>query len=127
MSGDDTPRGRDLTIARRLANGDTRRHVAQAEGVSQATISRTARRWRTWIDTEREATAEQAATALAAAVPRAVSTLLRLLDSDSPMAQLGAARAVLGAALSWRDSVTLERRLSDLEAASEGYPWERGA
>lgn len=52
---------------------------------------------------------------LSDAAVKAVETLVKLLDSESATAQLGAARSILELGTKLRESTEFEQRISDLE------------
>jgi len=102
-----------------LAGGATVAEAARLGGVSEATVYR--RRnddaFTAAVAEARAAMIERAVARLAAAAAIAVGTLVELLKRDERSAiRLGAARALLEAALRWRAAEELEARVVALES-----------
>ncbi|WP_157880128.1 hypothetical protein [Streptomyces natalensis] len=105
-----------------LAQGRTNGQAAKAAGVSGRTILR-------WLDDpafQREVADNRtellrlAVGRLAAASTKAVNALVNALDNERGQARVQAARTLLDACLSLRESLDLEQRLAVLEADEEG-------
>ncbi|MFD0138024.1 hypothetical protein ACFVIL_29290 [Streptomyces sp. NPDC127159] len=104
-----------------LAQGRTNSQAATEAGVSTRTILR-------WLDDEdfrrevddtRTALLRLAVGRLAAASTRAVDALVDALDTEKGQARVQAARVLLDACLSLRESLDLEERLAALEMAQK--------
>ncbi|AJC60168.1 hypothetical protein [Streptomyces sp. 769] len=102
-----------------LAQGRTNGQAAKAAGVSGRTILR----WlddpefRQEVDGTRTELLHLAVGRLAAASTKAVDALVDALDNERGQARVQAARTLLDACLSLRESLDLEQRLAALETA----------
>jgi hypothetical protein len=103
----------------KIAAGASAAEAAREVGVSERSV----RRWCADPDFASEVSqlrAELVGCALgqlAHALSRAVATLVQLLDDDSSVARLGAARALLASTLAYREATNVEERLQALEAS----------
>jgi hypothetical protein len=101
-----------------LARGRTQTDAAQAGDVSERTV----RRWLEDPEFRAEVTAlrgellDRTVGGLVDAAGDAVATLRRALDSDDVVVQVRAARAILHALITVRESADLEARIAALEA-----------
>lgn len=102
-----------------LAQGQTTGQAAKAAGVSGRTILR-------WLDDPdfrheisdtRTELLQLAVGRLAAGATKAVDALVDALDTERGQARVQAARTLLDACLSLRESLDLEQRLAALESA----------
>ena len=113
-------RNADEALALALATGQTLRAAAEATGVGERTATR---RWadpafRHRVAELRGEMVVRGCGRLADAMVAAADVLRALLDAGTPPAvRLGAARALLELGTKLRESVELEARLVDLEAA----------
>ena len=116
MAGGDR-RNADSALVTALAAGLTNQQAAKQAGVSESTVARRLREpaFREQVAAARSETVARTAAQLTAAGTAAVRTLLQLLDSRSDTARLGAARAILEMATSYREGEQLEARLRALE------------
>lgn len=102
-----------------LARGLTTDKAGEAVGVS----GRTVRRWRedpafeADVQSARRALLAEAVAALGAAARDAISTLHAALDDESPSVRVRAASVLLSALPSISEHVSLEDRITALEAA----------
>jgi hypothetical protein len=109
----------DEALALALAAGQTLRAAAPAAGVSERTA---ARRWadpdfRLRVSELRGEMVHRALGRMADGMAEAADQMRALLAADSESVRLGAARALLELGVKLRESVELEARLVDLEAA----------
>jgi predicted transcriptional regulator len=101
----------------KIAAGASAAEAAREVGVSERSV----RRWCAdpnfagEVGQLRAELVGQALGQLAHALTRAVATLAELLDDESSMARLGAARALLTSTLAYREAVSIEERLQALE------------
>lgn len=103
-----------------LAQGHSTDAAGRAGGVS----GRTVRRWladdadfRAKVGALRRELLDQTVGGLADAAVEAVATLRAMLEADSEAVRVRAARAILTAVITVRESVDIEERLAALEAA----------
>jgi len=112
---------RDHVLVGLLALGVSQAAAAREAGCSERTVRRRLAdpAFVTAVDAERLRIAEQVLDALMIGARAAVRRLHRLVDDDEQPArvQVAAARALLSSAVSWRDQVELDQRLSAVEAA----------
>jgi hypothetical protein len=117
MSQDDKVRGpRDRLIIAATVSGQTQEQTARDVGCSVSTVSRARSRHADQIDQERSSLAEQQANRLLAGVGGASDRMIALVQSDSETVALSASKYLLDSALRWRESVSMEQRLSRLES-----------
>ncbi len=125
MAGGDRSKA-DAALIAALAGGSTAEGAATVAGVGVATVYRRLKEpvFRAQVDDARAALIAAAVARLGAASTRAVATLEGLLAADSEPVRLGAARAILDAALKWREHEDLTERVAALEAhlAQDGGP-----
>ena len=114
MSGG-TPRGRDLAIIEAVASGLTNKQTAAQVGCSTSTVHRVRRAHRDKITALADERWAAHAHAAGRAVPRALATLLQLMDSPHDAVRLGAAKAMLDTAVRLRESQDLAERVAELE------------
>ena len=116
MAGGDRSKA-DAALVAALAGGSTVEDAAATVGVGVATVYRRLQvpEFRTQIDDARAVLIATAVARLGAASTRAVATLEGLLSADSEAVQLGAAKAILDAALRWREHQDLTERVRVLE------------
>ncbi len=116
MAGGDRSKADGALIAA-LAGGSTVEDAATTAGVGAATAYRRLREpaFRKRIDDARSELIAAAVARLGAASTGAVATLEGLLAADSEAVRLGAARAILDAALKWREHEDLTERVRVLE------------
>ena len=121
----------DAALIAALATGATVRDAASDVGVGERTVYRRLDdpAFRRQVDDARAALIATAVARLGAASTKAVATLEGLLTADSEAVQLGAARAILDAALKWREHQDLTERVAVLEEQLQeaGPTVERGA
>ena len=117
MAGGDRSKA-DAALIAALAGGSTVESAASTVGVGVATVYRrlATPEFRTQVDDARAELIAVAVARLGAASTKAVTTLEGLLAADSEAVQLGAARAILDAALKWREHNDLTERVRALEA-----------
>ncbi len=117
MSGGER-RNADAALVAALAGGATVRDAAAEAGIGEATAHRRLKEpaFRKWVDDARAEVIAGAVARLGAASTKAVATLEGLLAADSEAVKLGAARAILDAALKWREHQDLTERVAALEA-----------
>jgi hypothetical protein len=133
MAGSDRT-ARDLTLARLLAVGLTQTAAAERAGMSDRTVRRRLAdpAFAQLVDGERLRIAERTLDQLMFGAERATRNLLEIADGtvtvvdtdgqEHPEAvpvsvRVSAARALLAAAVNWRDQVELDRRLTAIETA----------
>ena len=117
MSGGER-RHANAALVAALAGGATVRDAAAEAGIGEATAHRRLKEpeFRQHVDEARGELIAAAVARLGAASTKAVSTLEGLLTAESEAVQLGAARAILDAALKWREHADLAERLDAVEA-----------
>ena len=123
MTMTDQPRSRDLAIIEAVAGGLSTRQTAEHVGCSTATVTRTRRRYRDRINALSDERWEALAAHAGRAVPKALSTLLELMDSPVDAVRLGASKAVIDAAIRLREAHDLTQRITVLEAEPEVTRW----
>ena len=116
MAGGDRSKA-DAALIAALAGGNTVESAASTVGVGVATVYRrlATPEFRTQVDDARAELIAVAVARLGAASTKAVTTLEGLLAADSEAVQLGAARAILDAALKWCEHEDLTERVRLLE------------
>ena len=116
MAGSDRSRA-DAALVAALAGGSTVEDAAATASVGVATVYRRLKEadFRKWVDDARAELIAVAVARLGAASTKAVATLDGLLAADSEAVRLGAARAILDAALKWREHEDLAERVRGLE------------
>ena len=116
MSGGER-RNADAPLVAALAGGATVRDAAVEVGIGEATAHRRLKEpeFRKRVDDARAELIAAAVARLGAASTRAVATLEGLLAADSEAVRLGAAKAILDAALRWREHQDLTERVRALE------------
>jgi hypothetical protein len=110
-------RNADAPLVAALAGGATVRDAAVEVGIGEATAHRRLKEpeFRKRVDDARAELIVAAVARLGAASTRAVMTLEGLLAADSEAVRLGAAKAILDAALRWREHQDLTERVRVLE------------
>jgi transposase-like protein len=103
--------------AAQLASGANVAEAAKACGRSDRQIYRWLRRpaFQRLLQETRDAVFSAAIGKLTESCGAAADTLRKLLDNPNPMVQLGAARALIGAAVKGREAVDDENRIRELE------------
>jgi hypothetical protein len=116
MSGGER-RNADAPLVAALAGGATVRDAAVEVGIGEATAHRRLKEpeFRKRVDDARAELIAAAVARLGAASTGAVMTLEGLLAADSEAVRLGAAKAILDAALKWREHQDLTERVRVLE------------
>ncbi|CNE44958.1 Uncharacterised protein [Mycobacterium tuberculosis] len=98
-------------------------HSTDAAGAAGDVSGRTVRRWleddefRNRVNALRREMLDRTVGQLADAATAAVGTLRTMLDADSEAVRVRAARAILAAVITLRESVDLEERIAALEDA----------
>jgi hypothetical protein len=121
-------KGADDKLIGLLANGHTVVYAAKEAGVSERTAFRRLQDpvFRRRVQDIRREALERATAMLGTAASSAVGTLVKLLDGESEMARLGAARSILEFGCKLRESLSLEQRLAELEERlAESDPGQR--
>ena len=123
-----TRRDIDEALAAELAAGASQTEAARRLGVSARTVRRRLEEssFQARVRALRAARVQQIADRLGGAATAAVATLERLLSAGSESVQLGAARALLDAALGWRQAGELEERIAAVETALAQPPTSIG-
>ena len=108
----------DAALIAALATGATVRDAAAAAGVAERTVYRRLEdpTFRHQVDDARAELIATAVARLGAAATKAVGKLEDLLTAESEAVRLGAAKAILDAALRWREHQDLTERVAALEA-----------
>ena len=109
---------RDELLTDALAAGATQTRAARESGYSLATVKRRAAdpAFAAGVRERRAELLTATSARLNAAGAEAVTTLRHLLTDESSAVRLGAAKALLAAALDYRAAVDLESRVAVLEA-----------
>lgn len=112
------PKRAELVAA--LASGLSWRDAAELVGVSRQTVGRVAQNdpsFRLEVAQERAARTERVLGALSAVALESVATLRELLSSPNDSVKASACRTALQSLLQFTSAVTLEERLTRVEAA----------
>jgi hypothetical protein len=107
----------DETLLLALACGATVEGAARQAGVSERTAHRRLKEpaFQARLQALRDDMLQRAAATLTAASQEAAKTLVKLLQAQTPSAQLGAARAILDGATKLSEFAELRRRIQALE------------
>ena len=108
---------RQLKALACLLRDDSPRRAAKSAGVAASTLYRWMANpdFKKALAAQRKAMIQTALDRAVANIEKAVSTLIRLLDCESPAVQRGAAGDLLDLALRVTDIADLENRLSEVE------------
>jgi hypothetical protein len=107
----------DVALLLAIASGQTVRDAAQQAGVSERTAARRMADadFRRQINELRADMVDRTLGKLADSMTSAADKLRELLDADAEQVRLGAARTLLEVGTKLRETVELERRISELE------------
>ena len=114
--------GADVALVAALAGGATYGEAGKKADVSERTVRRRMDdpAFKRRVDEARAEMLAQAMGRLSLACTGAATTLALLLGKDNPPAvRLGAARAILDAALRWREQLDIAERLAAIERRLE--------
>lgn len=117
MSQNVPPTGKTEAVTA-LATGHTITEAAEAAGVDRRTVHRWLNEpgFRTEVTQRRGQILDHVVGGIIAAATEAVATLRRALNDESSAVQVRAARELLSALISVRESADLEARIAALEA-----------